>query len=262
MIGQFIVDKTSLDVLDDGDVATLLDNFVAALSESPAFTGTPTAPTPAATDRSTRIATTAFVAGNFPRIYSIAALPAQDVGPIIVIECAEVWTWSASQYFTGYRSPLCGRPLDGHTATPLASEVDAVGGLLPKDGAYAGLWGYAQKEGLVRTEAVWQANRGAHWFSDYSATQFRVPDLRNMFRRFTGTDLDTANARSMGSRQASQVERHRHEPSGDGFLVSGAGNTRLTSGSGSLVDYVGAMLPYGGSETRPINVSYHPRIHV
>ncbi|MFY3869941.1 phage tail protein, partial [Achromobacter xylosoxidans] len=144
-------------------------------------------PTPAAGDKSARIATTAFVAGNFPRIYSINALPTQDVGPIIVAECSEVWNWMAGQYFTGYRSPLCGRPLDGHTNLPLASEVDATGGLLSKTD-YAALWGYAQEQGLVKTEAVWSANRGSHWFSDYSATQFRVPDLRDMFRRFTGTD--------------------------------------------------------------------------
>ncbi|MFY1892300.1 phage tail protein, partial [Achromobacter xylosoxidans] len=130
---------------------------------------------------------------NRPLVYSINALPQENKGPIIVAECSEVWTWSASQYFTGYRSPLCGRPLDGHTATPLANEVDAIGGLLSKVD-YAPLWGYAQEQGLVKTEAVWQANRGAHWFTDYSATQFRVPDLRDMFRRFTGTDADTANA--------------------------------------------------------------------
>ncbi|MFY3439360.1 hypothetical protein ACOTE8_19010, partial [Achromobacter xylosoxidans] len=193
MIGQYIADKTGQDVLDDGDLAALQARFVAALAASPALTGTPTAPTPAASDKSARIATTAFVAGNFPRIYSINALPTQDVGPIIVAECSEVWNWVAGQYFTGYRSPLCGRPLDGHTNLPLASEVDATGGLLSKTD-YAALWGYAQEQGLVKTEAVWLANRGSHWFSDYSATQFRVPDLRDMFRRFTGTDADTANA--------------------------------------------------------------------
>lgn len=96
-----------------------------------------------------------------------------------------------------------------HTAAPLISEVDAIGGLLSK-ADYARLWGYAQEQGLVKTEAIWQANRGAHWFSDYSATQFRVPDLRDMFRRFTGTDADTANARALASRQAGAVERHRH----------------------------------------------------
>ncbi|MDH0547321.1 phage tail protein, partial [Achromobacter xylosoxidans] len=131
---------------------------------------------------------------NRPLVYSINALPQENKGPIIVAECSEVWIWVAGAYFTGYRSPLCGRPLDGHTASPLPSEVDAIGGLLSKTD-YARLWGYAQEQGLVKTEAVWQANRGAHWFTDYSATQFRVPDLRDMFRRFTGTDADTANAR-------------------------------------------------------------------
>ncbi|MCG2598682.1 MAG: phage tail protein [Achromobacter sp.] len=210
---------------------------------------------------------------NRPLIRSILDLPTADVGPIIVRECSEVWTWVSTVFFTGYRSLLCGRPLDGHTAAPLASEVDAVGGLLPKVGAYAGLWGYAQEESLVRTEAVWQANRGAHWFSDYSATQFRVPDLRDMFRRFTGTDLDTANARALASRQ-----------SGSAIAVNG-GPTGLTS----IADFSAAAAAVWGLEqvasptpgmkisstpgtagtptsgnvarVRPTNTAYHPRIH-
>lgn len=210
-----------------------------------------------------------------PKIYSIAALPTADIGPILVAECAEIWVWSASAFFTGYRSPLCGRPLDGHTAAPLASEVDAVGGLLPKVGAYAGLWGYAQEESLVRTEAVWQANRGAHWFSDYSATQFRVPDLRDMFRRFTGTDLDTANARVLGSRQADAMKAHAHtlilQRSGGGIntpmrVVNGGNNMWPFNANGSEQEYVArdssdGVSPTGGTENRGRNTAYHPRIH-
>ncbi|MFY2599365.1 phage tail protein [Achromobacter xylosoxidans] len=195
-----------------------------------------------------------------PLICSILDLPTTDVGPIIVTECSEVWTWANTAFFTGYRSLLCGRPLDGHTAAPLASEVDAVGGLLPKVGAYAGLWGYAQEQSLVRTEAVWQANRGAHWFSDYSATQFRVPDLRDMFRRFTGTDLDTANARALASRQAAAIESHSHAlPNVPSLNGSGA------SWKSADVPYNGlstqATAAAGGAETRPRNVAFHPRIH-
>ncbi|MFY2086554.1 phage tail protein [Achromobacter xylosoxidans] len=193
-----------------------------------------------------------------PLICSILDLPTTDVGPIIVTECSEVWTWANTAFFTGYRSLLCGRPLDGHTAAPLASEVDAVGGLLPKVGAYAGLWGYAQEQSLVRTEAVWQANRGAHWFSDYSATQFRVPDLRDMFRRFTGTDLDTANVRALASRQTQQLQSHQH-----GSLAIGFGDGSLGPGATSYALYgAGATGFAGGTETRPMNVAYHPRIHV
>lgn len=188
-----------------------------------------------------------------PLICSILNLPTTDVGPIIVKECSEVWTWASTSFFTGYRSPLCGRPLDGHTATPLASEVDAVGSLLPKAGAYGALWGYAQEQGLVRTEAVWQANRGAHWFSDFSAAQFRAPDLRDMFRRFTGTDLDTANARVIGSRQADQFRAHTH----GGTTHSGQG----AAGGSLLVGGSGQTAATGGSETRPANVAFLPRIH-
>ena len=201
MLGQYIADKSGQDVLDNGDLAALQAKFVAALAASPAFTGTPTAPTPAAGDKSGKLATTAFVAGNFPRVCSIGALPTRDIGPIIVAECSEVWTWVSTPYYTGYRSPLCGRPVDGHTVTPLASEVDAVGGELSKTD-YARLWGYARENNLVVSDAVWTANRGAHYFADVSGTTFRVPDLRNMFRRYTGTDADTANARAVGEQAA------------------------------------------------------------
>ncbi|WP_246189986.1 phage tail protein, partial [Pandoraea captiosa] len=123
--------------------------------------------------------------------YSITALPQQNVGPIVVLEASEVWLWNTSAYFTGYRSPLCGRPLDGHTVAPLISEVDAVGGTLSKT-AYAGLWGYAQENGLVIASGSWAA--GMHKFVDLGGDNFRIPDLRNQFRRYTGTDADTANA--------------------------------------------------------------------
>ncbi|MFU1907416.1 phage tail protein, partial [Bordetella avium] len=125
--------------------------------------------------------------GTLSRVYSITDLPITDVGPIIVREAGEVWNWVDTPFFQGYRSPLCGRPVDGHTVTPLASEVDAVGGIIPK-ASYARLWGYAQENGLVVSQATWAGNVGAHFFVDVDADTFRVPDLRNMFRRFTGTD--------------------------------------------------------------------------
>ena len=103
--------------------------------------------------------------------YSITALPNANVGPIIVKEVCEIWQWSASAYFTGYRSPLCGRPMDGHTTAPLASEISAVGGTLSKT-AYAGLWGFAQENGLLVTQAVWTASVGAFYFVDVDSGHF------------------------------------------------------------------------------------------
>lgn len=194
---------------------------------------------------------------NRPLCFSISDLPTEDVGPIVVAECGEVWIWSQSAYFTGYRSPLCGRPVDGHTLAPLASEVDAVGGLLPKV-AYARLWGYARENGLVVSQAFWDANKGGHYFVDVDANTFRVPDLRDMFRRFTGTDADTANARVLGSRQLDDLKSHYHVVVGAIASAQGgfAGNP---SGAGGVPTW--PTTSAGGAETRSINAAYPPRVH-
>lgn len=194
-----------------------------------------------------------------PKAYSILALPVANVGPILVIEAAEVWTWVATAYFTGYRSPLSGRPVDGHTVTPLASEVDAIGGVLNKAG-YAQLWGYAQENSLVVTQAVWTANIGAHYFVDLDATTFRAPDLRNMFRRYTGTDADTANARTLGTYKSDSIRSHAHNAqtgnqAGIGFAQGNNNTPRELSG------YI-ITTATGTAETAPKHTAYCPRIHV
>jgi len=195
-------------------------------------------------------------------VVTLATLPASDIGPVIVADVGEVWVWVSTAHYTGYRSPLCGRPLDGHTVAPLPSEIDAVGGLLSK-ADYAGLWGYAQENSLVVTQAQWTANIGAHWFVDVSGTQFRVPDLRNQFRRYTGTDADSANERALGNRQGHAVESHKHAPvGGNKFITVGTTGFGLNSYSGTPVNYNGDMAFYGGAETRPANFAVHPRIHV
>lgn len=221
---------------------------------------------------------------NYARIYSITALPSKNIGLIQVAECAEVWAWSSTTYYTGYRSPLCGRPLDGHTIAPLANEVDAVGGELSK-AAYAGLWGYARENGLVVSDAVWTANRGAHYFVDVSSTTFRVPDLRNTFRRYAGTDADTGGSRALGSRQLDALQNITGGGTFRGFIGGSTGSMYTASGAFDLVAGGGIMSPYKvtletidtptdrmsldvsrvartASETRPRNVAFHPRIHI
>lgn len=205
------------------------------------------------------------VANRFPMMVTLAevATLTVDQGPVMVIDCAEIWTWVATPYFTGYRSPLCGRPLDGHTIAPLASEVDGVGGVLPK-AAYARLWGYAQENGLVVSQATWSASVGAYWFVDVDSATFRVPDLRNQFRRFTGTDADTASARAIGTRQGGAIQTHRHNQlSGEFYIVSrtSGGSNGLAAGSQQFFNRQDGT-DAGGAETRPTNTAYLPRIHV
>ena len=197
--------------------------------------------------------------------FSLTDLPKTNVGPIIVKEVMEVWGWSSSAYFTGYRSPLCGRPLDGHTASPLPSEIDATGGVLSKT-AYAGLWGYAQENNLAILQANWTANIGGHYFVDVDANSFRVPDLRNMFRRYTGTDADTANARTLGSRQGSANLAHTHLLNSASIGATTPAGTYIgqrdwpAGGTGQYTNAVSASS--GGAESRPTNTAYYPRLHV
>lgn len=193
--------------------------------------------------------------------YSLANLPTENVGPIIVSEVAEIWRWSASAYFTGYRSPLCGRPMDGHTVAPLASEVSAVGGILNK-AAYGALWGFAQENGLVVTQAVWTANIGAFYFVDVDANTFRVPDLRNIFRRYTGTDADSLAARTLGSYKADTLKGHSH---GTGYQVVtlpglyGTNNGGTFASAASPGTVTGAA---GTAETAPKHTAFNPVIHI
>lgn len=69
----------------------------------------------------------------------------------------------------------------------------------------------------------------------------------------------TANARALASRQVQQVQSHQH-----GSLSIGFGNGSLGPGETSYALYGagGATGFAGGTETRPMNVAYHPRIHV
>ncbi|MNL56944.1 hypothetical protein D3C87_1804700 [compost metagenome] len=136
-----------------------------------------------------------------------------------------------------------------------------MGGILQKS-AYAALWGYAQENGLVLTQANWEARRGGHYFVNIDADTFRVPDLRDMFRRFTGTDADTANARALGSKQSDQFRSHGHAQ--NAATLDRSGNANAAGGTLLAVRNLGeglTTLATGGAETRGVNVAYNPRIH-
>lgn len=140
----------------------------------------------------------------------------------------------------------------------MASEIDAIGGVLNKV-AYAGLWGYAQENSLVMTQANWTTNIGGHYFVDVDANTFRVPDLRNMFRRYTGTDADTANARTLGSRKLDTFKSHTHDALGGnqgvGYQTGGASPVRENA------LYI-TTTAAGSAETAPKHTAYAPRLHV
>ena len=191
-------------------------------------------------------------------IVSISALPASNIGPVMVSEVAEIWTWSTSAYYTGYRSLDCGNPVFGASSAPSVKHLDLVGGNVSKT-AYPGLWGWAQEQGLVVTSASWTA--GTHYFVDLGNGNFQLPDLRNQFWRATGTNADTANARVIGSAQPAALANHQHT-----FTISSNVANPGSGSGGFLVTATGTPNAFvsfvGGSETRPSNISYAPRVHI
>lgn len=190
-------------------------------------------------------------------IVSISALPTSNIGPVMVAEMCEIWTWSNSSYYSGYRSLDCGNPVFGASAAASIRHLDAVGGSVSK-AAYPGLWGWAQEQSLVVTSANWAA--GTHNFVDNGDGTFKLPDLRNQFFRATGTNADTANARTNGSGQIGSIASHQHT-----FAISGSVINPGSGSGGFLVVSTGAnayVSNVGGSETRPTNVAYAPRLHI
>jgi hypothetical protein len=191
----------------------------------------------------------------------IDALPTEDIGPVLVIEAQEWWTWQETDYFTGYRSLLCGAPIKGHTLAPLPHEIDAAGGAYNKL-VYPGLWGYAQENSLVVASGNWTA--GTHFFADLGGNNFRVPDKRNMFDRYAGTDADTANATPLGAYKADTLQSHDHVLNTRYALgsITGSSGVQYSRGqaSGTLDGTKSAAT--GAAETAPKHTAYLPRLHV
>jgi len=195
----------------------------------------------------------------------------KDLGEMIWTETA----WAGGS-FQGYRSPQCGRPVFGHTLTPLAREVDGVGGLLPKTAPYLGLLAYAYENGLVVSQATWTANIGAHYFVDVDANTFRVPDIRQQFASFRAgaPDPDTANARTLGSRQLDALQNITGalgsvlniQTSASGVFALAASGTGAyaTGNTGDFNQFTfnAARVARTSTETRAANVAYYSRIHI
>jgi hypothetical protein len=191
-----------------------------------------------------------------PRVaIAIPTEKAQDVIYLIGVGIMEWVDVVGTGAFSGYRCPEVGRPEFGSTASPRGYELDMIGGLVPK-AAYASLWAWAQQNGHTVAAAAWTAK--PFKFADVDATYFRLPDLRDMHLRFTGTNADTAAARLLGSYQADALRNHLHGlPYGDA-TGSVSASLGLTNNPLSTAN----TNPAGGSETRGHNTAFAPRIHI
>ncbi|MGO4813359.1 phage tail protein [Cupriavidus sp. 2MCAB6] len=143
--------------------------------DSPAFIGTPSAPTPPAGDNSTRIATTAFF------VAAMAAARKDEIGRIVF----EARAGARAGYMK-------------------------LNGTLLFRADYPLLWAYAQSSGALVTEAEWQAGFHGCFSSGDGATTFRIPDFRGESMRFWDDGRGVDSGRRLGSWQDSQNRAHAH----------------------------------------------------
>jgi len=198
--------------------------------------------------------TAAEVMADLKVIPYFTSVPSTNVAPVVhVVGLGELW-WTETAYFTGYRSPKCGRLEYGWTPSPLPFQVSAVGGTWTT-AAHAGLIARFQESGLVVPLASWKA--GEYMIADMGSGNWKAPDMRDMFLRFTGTDADTANARLLGSKQLDDYKSHNHPILQSVGAQSGTPQQVINT-SGAITG--GATSNSGGAETRSVNMALNPVI--
>lgn len=182
--------------------------------------------------------------------------PLMNIGTdvIYVADQMTVMHWVTTAYYTGYRSPQSGKLDFGWTPTPLPWQVEAIGGTL-NETAHGGLIGRFRESGLVVALGSWVA--GEYKIADMGSGNWKAPDMRNQFLRFTGTDADTANARLIGS---SQLDMERGVSTSS--WLNTVSITSSASNPGAMYVNSLAAARTGGPETRPPNAAFSPFINL
>jgi hypothetical protein len=193
-------------------------------------------------------------------IPKVATRPVTNVGPVIYVEDQmTLMHWVSTAFFTGYRSPFSGKLEFGWTPTPLPWQVEAIGNTL-NETDHGGVIARFRESGLTVALGSWVA--GEYKIADMGGGEWKAPDMRDMFLRFTGTDADTANARMLGSTQASAFESHVHGLL-DAIDNSGNSNYPIIAAMGASVSGNAAPTQLaGGTETRPRNTALVPIINL
>ncbi len=189
-------------------------------------------------------------------IPKFATRPVTNVGPVIYVEDQmTLMHWVSTAFFTGYRSPFSGKLEFGWTPTPLPWQVEAIGNTL-NETDHGGVIARFRESGLTVALGSWVA--GEYKIADMGGGEWKAPDMRDMFLRFTGTDADTANARILGSKQGDAFKSHKHSLiSAQGWSGStGSGQYPAEASNGTARSQSASISLSGESETRPRNSAF------
>ncbi|EFH9542174.1 TPA: phage tail protein [Escherichia coli] len=227
-----------------------------AQKHNPTFTGEPKAPTPAAGNNTTRIATTEFVQAAITALINGAPATLDTLKEIAAAINND------PKFSTTINNALSGKqPLD-ETLTHLSGKD--VAGLL----AYLGLGeGSALPVGVpvpwpsATPPTGWLKCNGAA----FSAEEYpelakvyptnKLPDLRGEFIRGWDDGRGIDSGRTLLSAQDGSIEAHGHDYNGVIYTSSGPSWANTTDAGHRA--YSGFTSSYGGSETRPRNIAFN-----
>ena len=190
----------------------------------------------------------------------LPSAPSTELSKLIyVLDRRQFLTWQTIGTYTGYASAEVGDFRWGTSITPKPGTDLLIGQTVDRSlPRYAALGAWAEVNGHMVPSGSW--TKGAFHFSMLSGNNMRMPDIRDMFIRATGTDADTANARALGSRQDDSFRNHSHnyqKPVVSALLLAqGASTFGISINSNSILD----TSLTGGSETRGANTALHPLI--
>lgn len=187
----------------------------------------------------------------------------EDIGPIIVSDMAgKVWTWTESEYFVGYRNPLCGEIPQTFAPIPRYWELPVVGAVWSEsDPREKRLIALFREYGYVVPIGSWV--KGAVRIADLGDGDWKSPDLQDQFFRMGGTDADTGNERVIGTMQTHKFKNHIHYMSAVSTTTYSGGTSysAATTDSGTAgVSTMSSPDSGAGVETRPVNTAFHPVI--
>lgn len=193
-----------------------------------------------------------------------------ETGLIFVQDRLSFHTWVNTAHYTGYRSLRCGSFVWGDTPLPRPDEIEAEGDVI--NGAdYPSLVAHFKETGQIKPIANWVAGE---WFlGDMGGGQYRLPDAQNQFIRATGTNLDTANVRGLGTKQTDALQnitgsfKMAGSPvDADGAFSAEAAPNRVYTGTGTgtvnTVSFSPSLVARTSTETRPASTAFHPRMRL
>lgn len=141
-----------------------------------------------------------------------------------------------------------GTTIYGYFASAPTGFVEASGVTLSRT-TYSDLYDHAVAEGLVVTEAAWQAGEYGMFSDGDGATTFRLPDLRGEFLRGWDHGRGVDTGRTLGSSQADEFKAHTHS------VTYSAARTVSTGSNFPVGGYSADTGSTGGDETRPRNIA-------